>query len=82
MAKLLPFGILGFLQPTGKFWENCGIMKPFEMIRKGWGLSATGQDKHGPSGRLEHYQTVHMHAALGENPTPASLGPWAPGPRS
>ena len=78
MAKLLPFGILGFLQPTGKFWENCGIMKPFEMIRKGWGLSATGQDKHGPSGRLEHYQTVHMHAALGENPTPASLGPWAP----
>lgn len=56
-------------------------MKPFEMIRKGWGLSTTGQDENDPGGRLEHYQRVHVHAALGGEPHTCQPGPLGPVPK-
>lgn len=79
MAKLLHFGILGFLQPTGKFWENCGIMKPFEMIRKGRGFPPWGRTKMTLVGGWNI--TRHRTCALlsGEKPHPPAC---APGPRS
>lgn len=53
-------------------------MKPSEIIRKGWGLSAVGQDKNDPRGRQKHYQTVHRCPALRGEPHTGRLCPWAP----
>ena len=53
-------------------------MKPSEIIRKGWGLSAVWQDKNDPRGRQKHYQTVHRCPALRGEPHTGRLCPWAP----
>lgn len=65
-------GILGFLQPTRRFWETCDIIRLFEMI-------TVGQDKNDSSGRQKHYQTVHTSPAHRGEPYNCQPGaPWAP----